>query len=312
MKWPCNGKKYELTDETIEWGIHTLHRIRALVKISSEVRKGDLGGFVESENNLSQEGDCWVFDEAKIAGNARVEEDARVSEKSIVCENACVTGSCCVYGKALVCDNAKILGDSSVGGNAFIRGNATIMDRAIVSENIIAYQNAIISGNAKVVGAAEVYENAMITGKARVCGDAIIRGNAVISEHQFISSGVCENDLSKNLISSIIYQTNLMPFDGKVIAYKQVRKDMRSFCDKNFKYEIGKVVKAKALTEEDINNKPCGRGLYFSNATYWNKEEDINDSLLLAAEINLDDIITVQMGTIRCKRAKILGVSDFK
>ena len=36
-------KKYELTDETMEFDGHTLHRIRAL-KSFSDVMKGDLGG----------------------------------------------------------------------------------------------------------------------------------------------------------------------------------------------------------------------------------------------------------------------------
>ena len=49
-------KKYELTEEVNKQG---LHRIRALKDIPLYgVKKGDLGGFVERENNLSQEGDC--------------------------------------------------------------------------------------------------------------------------------------------------------------------------------------------------------------------------------------------------------------
>ena len=56
-------KRYELTD--IRNG--KLRRIRALRDIPRyNVKAGDLGGWVESEKNLSQEGDCWV------GGNARV------------------------------------------------------------------------------------------------------------------------------------------------------------------------------------------------------------------------------------------------
>lgn len=50
-------KKYELTSETINvYGI-TIYRIKALINIDSiGVKSGDLGGYVESEANLSQFG----------------------------------------------------------------------------------------------------------------------------------------------------------------------------------------------------------------------------------------------------------------
>lgn len=68
--------KYELTDETNGSG---LRRIRALRDIPRcGVKEGDLGGWVESEGNLTQEGDCWVSDTAMIYGDARVSDDAQV------------------------------------------------------------------------------------------------------------------------------------------------------------------------------------------------------------------------------------------
>ncbi|GAA5111987.1 hypothetical protein [Bartonella jaculi] len=62
-------KKYELTDETIEIRGKTLHRIRAL-RDFSDVEKGDLGGYIEREGNLSHEDSCWVYYNAKVYGNA--------------------------------------------------------------------------------------------------------------------------------------------------------------------------------------------------------------------------------------------------
>ncbi|WP_375679724.1 hypothetical protein [Bartonella sp. AP7XZML] len=58
-------KKYKLTDETIKVDRITLYRIRAL-KDFGDVKKGDLGGFVESERNLSHDDNCWVGDEAWV------------------------------------------------------------------------------------------------------------------------------------------------------------------------------------------------------------------------------------------------------
>ena len=75
------SKKYELTDETMEWEGHTLHRIKAL-RYFNDVKAGDLGGWVESEDNLSQYEKCWFYDNAIVCGNARVCDNA------IVCNNA--------------------------------------------------------------------------------------------------------------------------------------------------------------------------------------------------------------------------------
>lgn len=71
------NKKYELTDETLEWNVRTLHRIRALVDFG-DVKAGELGGWIEKEENLSHNGDAWVYDNAWVYGNALVFSDARV------------------------------------------------------------------------------------------------------------------------------------------------------------------------------------------------------------------------------------------
>ena len=72
-----SNQKYEITDMAHE-EYPFLHRIRALRDICGEIRAGDIGGFVESESNLSAEpGDCaWIFDDAIAAGDAYVDRDA--------------------------------------------------------------------------------------------------------------------------------------------------------------------------------------------------------------------------------------------
>ena len=68
-------KKYELTAEFIEqWG-KKLFRIKALISFGS-VEAGELGGYVEKEDNLAQDGDAWVYGNAEVCGNARVYDDA--------------------------------------------------------------------------------------------------------------------------------------------------------------------------------------------------------------------------------------------
>ena len=84
-------KKYILTDETIEHLGHALHRIQA-VKDFGIVSAGTLGGFIESEKNLSHNCDAWVsgnarvFGDAWVSGNASVFGDARVSGEAKIHE----------------------------------------------------------------------------------------------------------------------------------------------------------------------------------------------------------------------------------
>ena len=73
-----NEMKYEiLKDEFIELDGRKLYRIKAL-KDFRDVRKGTVGGYIESEQNLSQEGDAWVSGNAWVCGNARVSDNARI------------------------------------------------------------------------------------------------------------------------------------------------------------------------------------------------------------------------------------------
>ena len=79
-------KKYELTAEFIEkWG-KKLFRIKALISFGS-VEAGELGGYIEKEDNLAHDGNAWVYGDAEVCGNARVYGDAEV------CGNARVYGN---------------------------------------------------------------------------------------------------------------------------------------------------------------------------------------------------------------------------
>ena len=82
-----NNRKYELTDVTMKFEGRTLYRIRALRNFS-DVDTGELGGWVESENNLSQEGDCWIYDNAKCVDNARMYDNSTIYNNSEMHHNA--------------------------------------------------------------------------------------------------------------------------------------------------------------------------------------------------------------------------------
>lgn len=134
-------RKYRLTEETKEWCGHTLHRIEAL-RDFSDVKAGDRGGFIESEENLSQDGNAWVSDNAKVYGNAWVCDNAQVSGNAWVYGNAWVCGNAEVYGNAWVGGNAKVSGKAEVCGYAEVCGNAKVCD----NEGYIVFKNWWSSG----------------------------------------------------------------------------------------------------------------------------------------------------------------------
>ena len=139
-------KKYKLTDETINVNGKTLYRIKSL-KDFGNVKKGDKGGFVEKEDNLSQSDNCWVYGDAKVSGNAKV------------------FGNAVVRGNAKVSGNAKVFGDARVFGNAQVYGNAMV------------YNYAKVYGNAEIFNDAKIYDDAEVCGDARICADAKVESN---------------------------------------------------------------------------------------------------------------------------------------
>ena len=155
------SKKYKLTDETINLNGVTLYRIEAL-KYFGEIKKGDKGGFIESENNLAHEGDAWVSDNAHVYGNACVFDNSQVYGNAFVSGYAQVYGDAFVYGNAWLYDNTRVCGYARVADNARVYGDANVCDDSSVFGNALVYDNA------------RVYGDALVRGYACVCGDAEI------------------------------------------------------------------------------------------------------------------------------------------
>ena len=122
-------KKYELTAEFIEkWG-KKLFRIKALISFGS-VEAGELGGYIEKEDNLAHDGNAWVSGNAEVYGDARVYGNAEVYGDARVSGDARVYGNAEVYGDAWVSGNAEVYGDAEVYGNARVCGDARVCDDA--------------------------------------------------------------------------------------------------------------------------------------------------------------------------------------
>ena len=106
------------------FGDHELHRIKALEDFSN-VKAGDLGGYVESYENLSQDGDCWIYDNAKAWGHAKVIDKARLYDDVEV------------YGHSIVGDTASLYDFVSASGDAIICGDAELYDVVCVVDNSV-------------------------------------------------------------------------------------------------------------------------------------------------------------------------------
>ena len=151
-------RKYEITD--IEHPDNpNLHRIRAMQDLTEEVLAGMLGGYVESYDNLSQDGLAWI------------EEDA------IACENSCVCGD------AILTDHAVAKGCAYVGKSATVAGEATVQDDAIVCGGVVMGKScvcgfAVIRQDEQTLCAPIIDGNARVYGE--ISGNVVCRGDAVV------------------------------------------------------------------------------------------------------------------------------------
>ena len=153
-------KKYEITDlahPIYPW----LHRIRALISVNEQVEPGELGGYVQSEDNLSQEGSCWIYDravcceDAVVSGDARICDDVMVKGSALVTGDArmfewtCAEGNCCIKSGE-ISRNARVAGEAVVSANAdgfspLIDGTSmiygTVSGRYIIKDIVLPGEN---------------------------------------------------------------------------------------------------------------------------------------------------------------------------
>jgi carbonic anhydrase/acetyltransferase-like protein (isoleucine patch superfamily) len=180
-------KKYELTDETkvvAENGNSAVvvRRIRALKSFRAHTDKnlekdngvfiqaGDLGGWVQSADNLSQDGTCWIDDEAIVLHEAFVSDDAYVADHARILDFAAISNSAHVAGHSLVCDHVVVT------------ENARIFDHAVISDITYIGGNAVVTDRSRVWGSVRIVGDTYIMHTSRVYGDAYIRADELISK----------------------------------------------------------------------------------------------------------------------------------
>lgn len=182
--------KYEMlkNDTKVVDGV-TVYRIVAL-KDFGDVKKGDLGGYIEDYRNLSHNDNCWVYDNAVVLGCSTVEQSATVRDNAIIKGKAYLANDCTISGNTVI-DGNIIVGDFvEISENVVITGRAMIIDEATIKGNtkIKGGDKAletVIGGNVNILG-----DDNEISGDISLKGDLTITGGARItgkSDYQHIT-----------------------------------------------------------------------------------------------------------------------------
>ena len=115
-------EKYKLTEKYIIHNGVKLFQIQALVSFGT-VSDGDLGGYIEKEENLSQYGDAWVYGDALVYGNAWVSGNAKVHGNARVCGDAWVFKRNAIFWASVVGnENGTLTVTSGKNGLVVTRG----------------------------------------------------------------------------------------------------------------------------------------------------------------------------------------------
>ncbi len=168
----------------------TLYQIRALrdftcpFKLNPDgeildqtlVKKGELGGYIQKEENLSHEGDCWIFEDSEVRGNARVEGNARLVGRTLVRDNAVVKGYSCLSASAYVWGNAVLDGCTQMKGMVSIGGNSTTNGYVCIHGNSQVRGDSVLDGHIFLNGTI-VVEDAKLTGDVHLCGQYLVSFN---------------------------------------------------------------------------------------------------------------------------------------
>ena len=155
-----------------------VYRILALRDFGT-VRRGTIGGFVESENNLSDDGRCWIADDAIAAGKSRVSGDSLLANRAMIDDYAKVTDNAAVRDDATLRENVFVYGNATVGLQSVLAGVATVCDHAL----ILCNARRSNSGRTSVPN---VQDDAIIRGLARLEGKVLVKDYAVVEGNAIV------------------------------------------------------------------------------------------------------------------------------
>lgn len=164
-------RKYEIIKDknlSIVLNGSKLYRIKALRNFN-DVHEGDIGGYIESDKNLSHEGDCWIYDDSKAYDNATVSDNAIVKNSSSVIDNAYIVSN------SVIDSNSIISGSSKIFDNCRVSDKSTVSGNSILKSNV-SIESSIIKDNVIIDGFFEIRYGVIIGGNVFIHGDGIIIG----------------------------------------------------------------------------------------------------------------------------------------
>lgn len=181
-------RKYRLNEEqrTFSYqkdGCKKSVLLRQIIAVTdfNDVIAGTAGGWIDDETVLTQEGNCWIYDQNAIAFAG-----------TVIAGNTRITGSCVLWGDVYVTNNVWI-DNAEISQGARISDNVTIKDSLICGQCRI-FGHAHIDQHSMIVAAQgltpdhhlllQIYDHARISA-SRIVHQAQIYGNAVV-RHAFI------------------------------------------------------------------------------------------------------------------------------
>lgn len=167
-------KKYK----TIFDSRRRLYRIEAL-RDFDDVKEGQLGGFIAKEENLSHEGNCWIYGDAEVWGDACISENAKIYDQVKVHDNAHVHGEAQIYNHSRIANNADIYGKAIVDGDSRIYDDAKVYDEAHIYSSFVCgsaqvFEYAVLHYGPWIGGYAQIKGHTKVIGLAEILGDAVV------------------------------------------------------------------------------------------------------------------------------------------
>ena len=212
------NRKYEMTNITMEFEERTLYRIRAL-KNFRNVKAGDLGGWVSGKHNLSQEGDCWIYDEAKCMDNARMYHNSAMYNNAVMCDFSEMHGCSEMHNYSAMLDNSRMYNCSAMYDNSRIYNDSKMYNNSRMFDNSAMYNNAVMLDNSKMFENSRMYRDSRLKNKEKLCGklvtkvDRFIEINntggrivtGVLKDGKILYNIGCQNEITKEVFVDRIY-----------------------------------------------------------------------------------------------------------
>jgi acetyltransferase-like isoleucine patch superfamily enzyme len=242
----------------------TTYQVIALRDIPlHKVKKGDYGGYIQYEENLSHHGDCWVDRNALVLGKNSVIED-----NALVTDRAVVRGNSRISGDVIVASMAKLEDVSLKGKNVKVTDNAVLNDVYLDGKDILIAGNSYLLSIivAKRVDGFTMDGNAVLIAK-EIISTVITGSNIAIRNHAHLE------DVEKIKGNNISFMDNAVVKDGVIIEGNEI--EVRDHASIIGKVKVGSKVRLKELASLTHSGKsnPVVQNLSLGNDIHLNTND---------------------------------------